>query len=164
MLPRIEEKKETSLLGKSRKMSFTNNQTASLWQSFMPNRKLIKNAIGTDLYSLQLYPVGFFESIDPEAAFVKWAAIEVADFNEVPTGMETFFLSPGLYAVFPYKGAVSDAGEIFRYIFGTWLPSSRYLLDDRPHFEILGERFNKDSADSEEEIWIPVRKKLDEHT
>ncbi len=130
-----------------------------MWQSFMPSRTLIKNAVSNDLYSLQLYPPGFFAQFDPGAEFIKWAAVEVPDFNEMPPGMESFSLSPGMYAVFLYKGAASEAGEMFHYIFNTWLPSSGYLLDERPHFEILGEKFHRNSAESEEEIWIPVKNK-----
>jgi AraC family transcriptional regulator len=32
-------------------------------------------------------------------------------------------------------------------------------LDNRPHFEILGEKYKQGSPDSEEEIWIPVKEK-----
>jgi AraC family transcriptional regulator len=41
----------------------------------------------------------------------------------------------------------------------TWLPSSDYVLDNRPHFEILGEKYKINDPESEEKIWIPVRKK-----
>ncbi|MFZ1515671.1 MAG: GyrI-like domain-containing protein, partial [Saprospiraceae bacterium] len=64
----------------------------------------------------------------------------------------------GLYAVFYYKGLSTDTA-IFEYIFNTWLPNSEYGLDDRPHFEILGERYKNNDADSEEEIWIPIKNK-----
>jgi AraC family transcriptional regulator len=30
------------------------------------------------------------------------------------------------------------------------------VLDNRPHFEILGEKYKQGSTDAEEEIWIPV--------
>ncbi len=60
-----------------------------------------------------------------------------------------------LYAVFQYKGS-NTTNKIFEYIYGTWIPSSGYLLDDRPHFEVLGEKYKNGSMYSEEEIWIPV--------
>ena len=47
----------------------------------------------------------------------------------------------------------------FQYIFTNWLPNSEYELDNRPHFEILGDKYINGSADSEEEIWIPVKYK-----
>jgi AraC family transcriptional regulator len=71
--------------------------------------------------------------------------------------MQSFLLPGGLYAVFHYKGLPSEGAKTFQYIFGTWLPGSEYALDNRPHFEVLGERYNNNSPDSEEEIWIPVK-------
>ena len=72
--------------------------------------------------------------------------------------METFTLSAGTYVVFEYKGPGND-NSIFQFIFGTWHPNSNYLLDDRPHFEVLGEKYKNGDPDSEEEIWIPVLKR-----
>ena len=79
------------------------------------------------------------------------------DFEQVPEGMETFILKGGLYAVFLYHGAASAAEGTFRDILGIWLPGSAYCLDDRPHFEILGEKYKNESPDSEEELWIPIK-------
>jgi AraC family transcriptional regulator len=40
--------------------------------------------------------------------------------------------------------------------------NSKYLLDNRPHFETLGEKYKNEDPSSEEEVWIPIklRKKL----
>ena len=70
--------------------------------------------------------------------------------------MESFLLKKGLYAVFNYKGLSSD-NSIFQYIFSKWIPESNYLLDDRPHFEILGVKYKNNDPNSEEEIWIPIK-------
>ena len=73
--------------------------------------------------------------------------------------METYTLTGGLYAVFDYKGLSTDT-KIFEYIFGTWLPrSTNYLLGDRPHFEILGDKYKNNDLNSEEQIWIPIKPK-----
>lgn len=157
MIPTIKTLTEKKLIGKRMKMSFADNRTFELWKSFMPRRKEIQNNFGTDLYSMQIYSPGFFDSFNPKKEFDKWASIEVANFNAVPEGMETFALSGGLYAVFLYKGAASAAAETFQYILGTWLPNSEYILDNRPHFEILGEKYKNEDPNSEEEIWIPIK-------
>ena len=70
----------------------------------------------------------------------KWATVEVMDFDAFPSGMESFTLKGGLYAVFDYKGSSTDS-SIFQYIFQEWLPSSDYELDHRPHFEVLGKKY-----------------------
>jgi predicted transcriptional regulator YdeE len=32
-------------------------------------------------------------------------------------------------------------------------------IDNRPHFEVLGDKYKNNDPSSEEEIWIPIRKK-----
>lgn len=156
--PRIETLGQKKLIGKHLTMSFATNKTGELWRSFMPQRKEILNAVSSDLYSLQLYPADFFVHFNPHAIFEKWTTIEVSDFDNIPDGMETFTLDTGLYAVFLHKGSSTDTST-FQYIFSTWLPASAYVLDNRPHFELLGAKYKNADPDSEEEIWIPVRLK-----
>jgi AraC family transcriptional regulator len=158
MEPRIETLAEKKLIGKRITMSLSNNKTGELWRSFMPERRKIGNNLNSDLFSMQVYdnPVDF-GNLNQE--FEKWAAVEVPDFDMVPDGMETFTLKGGLYAVFHYKGSSTDI-KIFQFIFGTWLPNSEYALDDRPHFEILGNKYKNADPDSEEDIWIPIKPKI----
>lgn len=124
----------------------------------MSERRKISNIISSDLISMQIYEPSYFTDFHPENEFEKWATVEVSDFENMPDHMESFTLKSGLYAVFEYKGSGTDS-RIFQYIFGEWLPDSDYLLDDRPHFEVLGEKYKNADPSSEEEIWIPVRPK-----
>jgi AraC family transcriptional regulator len=136
------------------------NRTFELWKNFMPRRKEIKNTVGDDLFSVQIYDSKFnFTHFEINANFEKWAAVEVADFSNVPDGMQTLVLPPGLYAVFLHVGPASEGEKTFRYIFETWIPNSNYQLDNRPHFEILCSKYKHNDPDSEEEIWIPVKLK-----
>ena len=157
MQPRMETLIEKKLIGKRMTMSLSNNKTGELWRSFMPRRREIGNKLNSEMFSMQVYdrPVDF-GNLDQE--FEKWAAVEVSDFDAIPDGMETFTLKGGLYAVFQYKGSSTD-NTIFQFIFGTWLPNSDYLLDNRPHFEILGEKYKNADPNSEEDIWIPIKPK-----
>jgi AraC family transcriptional regulator len=159
MKPRIETLAEKKIIGKRMKMSLSDNKTPELWKSFMPRRKEIENNIGTNLYSMQIYDPFYFSNFDSNADFEKWATIEVTDFDKIPDEMDTFTIPSGLYAVFTYKGDMSLAPQTFQYIFTTWLPNSDYILDDRPHFEILGEKYKNNDPTSEEEIWIPIQLK-----
>ncbi len=139
-------------------MSLANNMTGQLWKSFIPRRKEVVNNLTNDMISMQVYKSTHFTDFKPTNEFEKWATIEVTNFDNVPDGMETFTLTGGLYAVFDYKG-LSTEDSIFQYIFGTWLPNSDFDLDDRPHFEVLGERYKNNDPTSEEEIWIPIQPK-----
>lgn len=160
MKPGIETLTEKKFVGKRMAMSFSNNKTFELWRSFMPMRKEIQNQIGTKLYSIEVYPPCFFDDFNPGAEFEKWAALEVTEVQSVPTGLETITSPAGLYAVFVHKGPASDGPKTYEYIFATWLPESEHVLDNRPHFAIMGEKYKSEDPNSEEEIWIPIRSRV----
>ena len=155
--PRFENLAEKKLLGMLQQMSFVHNTTRELWQRFMPRRKEITNSIGTELFSLEIYKPGFFDSFDPSVEFVKWAAVEVADFDQVPAGMHPLTIPEGLYAVFIHTGPASEGARTYEYIFRTWLPAVPFKVDDRPHFALMGDKYKNNDPESEEEIWIPVK-------
>ena len=157
IIPRLESLSAKKLVGQALKMSLINNQTAQLWGSFGPKIKHIKNRLSIDKISMQVYPPSYFSDFSPEKSFEKWATVEVAHFEEVGEELHCFLLPEGDYAVFDYKGESHDP-SIFEYIFRQWLPQSPYEIDDRPHFELLGEKYKNNDPMSEEEIWIPIKK------
>ena len=157
MKARIETVTEKKIIGKSIPMSFVENKTFQLWSSFMPVRKEIRSSIDSNLYSLEVFPVGYFDNFNPGKTFQKWAGVEVSDFNEIPADMETLIIPTGKYAVFIHKGAAAKANETYQAIFTQWLPNSEYKVDERPHFAVMSEKYKKDDPDSEEEIWIPIQ-------
>jgi AraC family transcriptional regulator len=159
MTPRISMLLPKKLIGKRIRMSLIDNKTPEVWRSFMPRRKEIKNNLNNDVISMQVYDsLLYFNQLDTNTSFDKWATVEVSDFDNVPKGMEIFELVGGQYAVFNYKGLSTDT-RIFQFIFGVWLPNSNYVLDNRPHFEVLGEKYKNNDPGSEEEIWIPIKAK-----
>jgi AraC family transcriptional regulator len=156
--PTIQTLPQKKLVGKSARMSLIENSTPILWRSFMQNRKTIKNSIGTDLYSIQVYDaISYFKNFNPQTAFTKLAMTEVTDFSLIPDEMETLTIASGLYAVFTYKGLPQGFPVLANYIFSEWLPNSNYELDNRPHFEILPENYNPTDENSQEEVWIPIK-------
>jgi AraC family transcriptional regulator len=155
---RFETPAEKKLVGKRLKMSFAENKTFELWRAFMPRRRELENALGAELYSIEVYESGFHDAFDPHREFEKWAAAEVADFTRVPDEMECLTIPAGLYAVFLHQGPAREGEKTYRYIFENWLPQSGFTLDDRPHFAVMGEKYKADAADSEEEVWIPVKR------
>lgn len=157
--PEIKTLSETRLVGKRINMSFAANRTSELWRNFMPLKSRIKYAIGSDLYSIEIYPEDFFAKFDPGREFIKWAAVPVSKSRELPEDLQELVIPEGLYAVFPYKGKASEAAGTYQYIYSTWIPGSEYTLDHRPHFAVMGEKYKNEDPDSEEELWIPVRAK-----
>lgn len=156
LLPRIEYSGKKELIGRSLSMSIEKNRTSELWKRFLFNSASIDNRVSTDFISLQIYPSDYFKDFDPQRLFEKWACVEVSNFSPVPVGLKPLVVEEGLYAVFDYKGSSSDT-RIFQYIFSEWLPNSPYQLDQRPHFEVLGENYENNNPNSQEEIWIPIR-------
>ena len=154
---RIEILNEKKLVVLTQKMTISENKTFLLWNSFMKRKGEIQNAIGSDLYSIQIYESDYFDRFNPKKEFLKMAGLEVSSFENIPDSMEAFVLKSGKYAVFEYKGNPKNGGEAFQYIFQEWLPNSGFSLDNRPHFEILGAKYKNDSDGSEEEIWIPIK-------
>jgi hypothetical protein len=56
------------------------------------------------------------EILIPKYFFDKWAAVEVAGFDNVPDAMETYILEAGLYAVF-YTKELHPAGHRYSVVF-----------------------------------------------
>lgn len=158
MQPSIVNLEEKKLIGMSETMSMTDDKTFQLFRTFMPREKEISNALHSDVLDLRTYPEGYFLNFNPSTYFTKWALVEVPDFENIPEGMDMFTLVGGEYAVFRHKGLSTDM-SIFQYIFTEWLPNSNFRLDDRPHFEIMGEKTKLNDPNSEQDICIPIRRK-----
>jgi len=156
MHPLLVNIKDKQLVGKSCRMSMVNNRTAELWKSFMAVRSTIPSQPFQELIALQVYGATYFTSFDAKKEFDQWACIEVENLKENPHEMQPFLLPGGLFAVFNYKGPSKDH-RIFEYIYGTWVPQSKFQLDERPNFQVMGKKYSNNSPFSEEEIWIPLR-------
>ena len=159
MMPKIIDLQSKKLLGLSQEMSLMDNKTPELWKAFRQRSKEVANRSSDDFISLQEYPVDYFQVFSPVKKYVKWACVEVEDFDSVPERMNSLILEGGLFAVFNYKGTAKDAQTFFQYIYGEWIPNSDYNLDDRPHFEVLGDKYKNNDPNSEEEVWIPIKAK-----
>ena len=157
--PTIQTLENKKLVGHSIEMSLINNKTFQLFSGFMPLRKQIKNAINTDVYEILIYNSNYLKNFSLANTFTKWATVAVENYDTIPEGMDTFNLDSGLYAVFNYKGLPKDFGVFMSYIYTYWLPNSKYQLDQRPHFNLLGEKAKRNSPDSEEEVWTPIKLK-----
>ena len=146
------------LVGMHLSMSMADNKTGELWRSFMPRRGEVLNRVDENFISMQVYQEGERNHFVPTTQFEKWAVVEVSEINNIPDGMETYHLQGGTYAVFIHHGPANLFPKTMHFIFGEWMPTSGYELDDREHFEVLGEGYDPIDPHASEEIWIPVRK------
>lgn len=158
MFLRTEQLASKRFIGFSIKTSLANDQTAKVWQQLIPRLKEVKNLVSSDLFSLQVYDFKNFNNFSPTTEFTKHALIEVRNFDFIPVQFEQFELVAGKYAVFLHQGTSSEFPKTAQYIYAEWLPNSEYKIDDRPHFEVLGDNYKgHENTESEEEVWIPIK-------
>lgn len=152
--------KEKKLVGMKIRTSISEERTFELWSSFKPRIQEISHRKSNEFYSVQIFDENLeFSQFTPQTYFEKWAAVEVEIDKDLPDDFELFHLAAGKYARFIHQGPPDKFPETSKYIFGHWLPNSEYELDNRPHFEIMGETYQIDHANSEEEIYIPIQVK-----
>ena len=158
MFIKVTQLEAKKMIGFSTKTSFVNDQTTKVWKQLMPRLKEVKNLVSSDLYSLQIYDFTNFSKFTPRTEFTKYALIEVENYDSIPIDFEQFDLPSGKYAVFLHKGTSSEFPKTAQYIYAEWLPNSEFQVDNRPHFEILGDKYKgHDNPESEEEVWIPIK-------
>lgn len=155
---RIETLQETLLAGLNISMSFQDNKTALLWQRFMPVKMSFTNGKSDLLYSVEVYPTNFFtQPVDPNKQFEKWAGMLWRENDQLPENWEILTVPQGKYAVFIFQGKHELAAAFYQNIFMNWLPKASLIVDDRPHFALMDERYKMNDPESVEEIWIPVK-------
>ncbi|MFD2891538.1 GyrI-like domain-containing protein [Flavobacterium chuncheonense] len=153
-ITQIETKK---LIGFATLTSLADDKTPLIWRQLMPRLKEVKNAVNADLFSVQVYDINSFQYFTSHTTFTKYALVEVKNYDLIPDQFITFKISQGQYAGFLHKGTSADFYKTLQFIFEEWLPNSQYLLDNRPHFAVMGDNYyGHENPNSEEEIWIPI--------
>ncbi len=156
--PKILETGEKILVGMRITTTLLEGRESELWRTFRSRASEIPERTGINFFSVKVYGAdySFSSRFDPNAAFDKWAAIEVANFVEVHEDFEQLIIPVGRYAVFIHYGTPAMAAVTFGHIFGSWLPNSDFEVDHRPHFEVLGDKWSPFDPEAEEEVWVPV--------
>ena len=101
LIPEIKTFPKTKLVGKKIIMSFAENKTVQLWQSFMPRFIEVSTPKNANLYSVEIYKnLAFSEQFDMNQKSEKWAAVEIEKCETIPADFEKLTITEGLYAVF----------------------------------------------------------------
>jgi len=151
--PKIVTLTEKKVVGMQSKMLMHQYENIiKLWKSFMPKKHELKNTINQELIAIQDYP----DFGNLETSYNIWACVEVSNLSDVLSDMEGFTIPKGEYIKVLHKGM--DAGKTYQRIMTEWLPNSGYAIDDRPHFQVMGDKYKNGSPDSEEDFYIPVIK------
>lgn len=88
--------------------------------------------------------------------FYYLAAVEVENFNHVPEGMVTYEIPRQTYAVFVNQGLGDKSSFTINYIYGTWLPQSKFTHAQADDFEYFDERYSIENEDSISEYYLPL--------
>lgn len=155
MTPQVIQNSEMNVVGISIVMKqHETHKIRAIWQQFSPRKNEITNLLNNTSIAMQIFSVN--ENGEPEDSFNMWACVEVSELSEIPNGMEGFTIPKGEYLKVLHKGM--NAGDTYQKIMSDWLPNSGYVIDDRPHFQVMGEKYKNGSPDSEEDFFLPIKR------
>ena len=154
MNPKILEVSEIKVIGLSTTIKMhEQHKIVALWKQFMPRKHELKTLVSEELIAMQIFNLQ--KNGEPDEDFDIWACAEVEDFNTMPQNLKSFTIPSGKYAVFLHRGM--NASLTYQNIMTEWLPNSGYVIDDRPHFQVMGQTYKNGSPDSEEDFYVPIR-------
>ncbi|MFZ5816736.1 MAG: effector binding domain-containing protein [Bacillota bacterium] len=154
MEPRIVERGPLTIVGLLYFGENQNGEIPRLWDRFNDRMNQIPHQIPGVAY-------GFCFTDHPNSPnFWYLASVAVERVSEIPPEMFAKSVPAHTYAVFTHRGPVAALGETYARAYKGWLPTAPYQLAANFDFELYDERFHlQDEANSELEIYIPVRPK-----
>ncbi|MCM3629710.1 GyrI-like domain-containing protein [Paenibacillus glycanilyticus] len=133
---------------------------AKAWKTFGSKWSAITNKLNEHLcYGLEMYEPGASER---EGVFAYLACVEVSIAPaESDSGIASFTIPGGRYAVFTHLGSTEILGETFDYIYKEWFPASGEQLRGTPQgggfdYELYDGRYRDGDPNSELDIYIPL--------
>ena len=126
-----------------------------LWSAFRPYRDKIANRIGDESF-------GIYESYEEDGDDIKFSYVccaPVKNFDQIPEGMTARELPEQMYAKFIHRGSIANLDMTLKYIWGSWLPKSKYDYVEKPDFELYPPGYNVMDPVSEMALHIPIKEK-----
>ncbi len=145
---------EKKIVGMKITTTAKTNQIPHLWTEFNPRCGEIKS-IARVAYGI--CPFVAKADFSEESPFEYIAGLEVENFDEIPKGMVTYVIPAAKYAVFTHVGTLDTLNHTYFKIHTEWFPESEYEVDYKPEFELYDERFKFGEADSELDVYIPIK-------
>ena len=155
MEPEIVIRPEVKIIGIARQYQEDDLDIETLWSAFRPNVSQIENRVGCNAFGIYEE----YQENDTNVEFSYICSVEVSDFDHVPEGMISRVIPEHLYAVFQHKGAISSLPETLKYIWGSWLPKSRYDYVEKPDFELYAPGNQPETAEKMLFLHIPIASK-----
>lgn len=161
MQPKIVTKNTFMVVGIRGKSSLKNNTIPKMWQDFFPRITEIKHQTNNGSYGIcEQIPDFDMREFSAETEFSEVVSVEVSKFEDIPNGMISKTIPEYTYAVFTHKGSLGTLRDTYDYIYGTWLPNSKYEFGNAEDFEFYNEKFiGIDNPESEMYIYVPIIEK-----
>ena len=153
MEPEIITQPEIKVVGIVTHYDDTDFDLLKIWQPFLTYQSPIANVIGSEGF-------GIYEastSDDGSVGFSYLCSIEVSSFDDVPKDMESRLIPEQRYAKFTHKGPVANLNETLKYIWGSWLPKSKYDYVEKSDFELYPQDFDDSNPDNVIYLHIPIK-------
>lgn len=162
MEPVIKDIKEMKIVGMEKTTTLNTSyiDIPKLWEEFCSRMHEIENIADKKVYyEIRKPDMNFsMDDFSETSEFTEIAGLEVTSVVEIPEGMINVNIPAGKYAVFTHKGSPINLRQTYEYIWGTWLPNSKFEADLRFDFELYGERFKgMEDPESEVDIHIPIK-------
>ena len=151
---KIVQKEAMTIVGMQIRSSLKNNEVPQLWTKFSPRENEIQHVINPSNF----WGISFdYEQKKDDMEFSYIAGKEVTSTEDIPDGMTFIELPNQTYAVFTHKGSLDHLTKTYNYIYGIWLPKSKYKSDESaPELELYDERFQFGLPTSEMDIYVPI--------
>ena len=130
------------------------------WGEFGTRKNEIAHSLGPVAFGVEDYSRDLDMNNGGFPKYYYTAGLEVSTIKGIPIGMVAKTIPAANYAVFTFKGAMSDIHDFFGYIYGEWLPKSGYTMNDKLSLDF--ERYPEPLMDPDHahvEIWVPIVKK-----
>lgn len=134
-----------------------------MWERFIPQEHRIKHIaqehVGFGVtFDIELVETEVDGEKKTEHRFFHLVGLPVSSTKDIPEGMTYKKVPAHRYAKFTHKGPLSKLDETYGYIYSQWLPNSEYEYDeDACEIEWYDERFDKNSDNSEYDIYVPIK-------
>ena len=129
-----------------------------LWQRLEASKQQLSHRLDPDfLIGLNDYSAWSLEG-ERQPAFVYYAAVEVADFDQIPTGMYIRELPASRYVVFTLRGRNQDSLQpLVDHVYQQWFPQTTFRYNDNARYDFAryGEVVDAEGL-STIEFWVPV--------
>ncbi len=151
MEPRIVSRPAFTVAGLVHRGTVDGEKIGALWGQFFARIGELQPLIEPDVtYGV----MANYDETTGEFDYV--AASKVPGDGKLPAGFVPVAFPECEWAVF--TTTMPELGQIYPYIYGTWLPQSGYQHAPAPEFELYGPAFDPANPACEFEIYIPVMK------